>query len=800
MVGSGQVAHGNPLYPRGRRHVVDDRSFNPPKPSSSEDPTSPDSVRPTPVASTVGGGAALDPLIGCTLGGCVVIERVAEGGMGVVYKAVQSGTERVVAIKTIRPEGMSRARVDAFIREARLLANNPHDNLVVVYDAGIATEVLPESVPFLVMEFLPDARDIVHHANAKGWSKQQRIDAFLKVCDATQHLHSRGIVHFDIKPSNILVDARGRIRLTDLGLARTLAEAPPARPGGSHTHMSPEQLFGDPAALDNRCDVFALGVVLFELLTGRLPYAFPVTPSGRADAPAAHETMRAASPPSLTRIDSDLADLDPIVTRAIEPDRDRRYPAAEAMGEDLRGVLGKWGRAEAAGARRLRIPALLAALAIVVVATVVAQRASKAIFADWTPLEGWWGQRLTSVITPVALDAPLDNVAIVALTDDTDTAGLARRLGLDPNPADRRSLRPLHGELCRVLADSGARCIVFDIIFGSESDYDDAFAAGIDAAVAAGVPVVLGARNWSVDADGRPGVSPKLWRPGVEWGSIKVSEFDPTGAIWIPLIIGASDGTIYPSLAVSAYASARADGALRELAFDESGQGVEISFWQARHDRPDKRTAAAPTERIPLTLIDTFDQSAKWEGRLGNLRTGDRIGMYRPIQFDRAPLDGATHEFADVLEADPVKLRQWFADRVVVVGDMTNVSADFIPRPNDDPWPGPYLHAMAIESLMRNIHPRIPDPRAGILLAATASVFGVLVVFPWRRSGQGPRRATRIGRVALRLALLAAGIIVLFSFSMIAYDQLMLLWSPFKPILALILASLGALIIIPRLA
>lgn len=774
--------------------MVDGQGRLPPESSRGEEPTSPRAHRP-PSGSKAGEGR-VDPLIGRVLAGCRIIEEIDRGGMGVVYKAVQIGTNRPVAVKTVLPERMDRDRIDAFIREARLLANNQHEDLVIVYDAGVAGEVLPEPVPFLVMEHLPDARSIIDYAQSAGLSTRARVDAFLKICKAVQHLHSRGIVHFDIKPANVLVDGTGRIRLTDLGLARTLAESSLVRPGGTFTHMSPEQLVGDPGTLDSRCDVYALGVVLYELLTGRLPYYIPRTPDGRVDATEAYNKLIETTPPSLADIDPGLADLAPIVAKAIEPRRERRYSSVERFASDLDSVVKGWDRPEK---RRLPVGALLASVAIVAISTLVAHYTAPTLFAEWTPLQRWWTGWLTHTITTIAPHAPLQNVGIVALTDDTDLDRLAHEHHIELNPKDGRSLRRLHGLLCRTLAGSGARCIAFDIGFSRESEYDDDFAAGIDAAVDAGIPIVIGARNWTVDDKGRPRISPRLWRRGVDWGGYQVSRIGSTDEIWIPLFVRTS-GSISPSLSIAAYASVRAKGAQRDLAFDPSTNSLELSFWRTIPERPDKRIAAGPSEPVPLTMIQPYVQGTVVGGRSEDMRSGDIIGLYRPAVFERASLENATHEYSDVIDADPLQLRRWFADRIVIVGDERSKTGDYLRGPDGAPMPGTDFHAVGVESLMRHLHSRVPDQtREGILLTAAASAMGVIVVFPRRRRAGAPGGpARRLRHAGIRVVALGVGVLAIIAFSLVAYDQFTLLWSPFKPILGLLLAFCIALFFLPR--
>ncbi|MBC8069910.1 MAG: serine/threonine protein kinase [Deltaproteobacteria bacterium] len=229
-------------------------------------------------------------------------ELIGAGGMGVVWRARQIQLERTVAIKLLRSElAVDPSFAGRFEREAKALARLQHPGIVGVYDYG---EVF--GMFYLVMEHVDgtDLRSLL----GTGITSDQALAIVPQLCDALQYAHEEGIVHRDIKPENILVDRRGRVRIADFGLAklRDTAASRATSSGrvlGTAHYMAPEQI-SHPGEVDHRADIFALGVVTYEMLTGRLPI-------GRFEAPS-----------HLRALD---VRLDEVVMKTLEHDRERRF-------------------------------------------------------------------------------------------------------------------------------------------------------------------------------------------------------------------------------------------------------------------------------------------------------------------------------------------------------------------------------------------------------------------------------------------------------------------------------------------
>jgi tetratricopeptide (TPR) repeat protein/predicted Ser/Thr protein kinase len=265
-----------------------------------------------------------------------VLRLIGEGGMGVVYEAEQDHPRRVVALKVIRPGLASADLLRRFERESQALGRLQHPGIAQVYEAGTADSgVGPQ--PYFAMEFIAGEplKDYVH---AHGLTTRQRMDLVARICDAVQHAHERGLVHRDLKPSNILVDRMGQPKVLDFGVARLVDGSSNATRHtelgelvGTLAYMSPEQVVGDPIDVDGRSDVYALGVILYELLAGRMPYVI----SKRLH--EAVQTIREADPTRLRSISRAFrGDVETIVSKALEKDKARRYPSAAALASDIR--------------------------------------------------------------------------------------------------------------------------------------------------------------------------------------------------------------------------------------------------------------------------------------------------------------------------------------------------------------------------------------------------------------------------------------------------------------------------------
>ncbi len=266
-----------------------------------------------------------------------VVRELGRGGMGVVYEAEQDQPRRRVALKVLRnlPDetGLSRFR-----HEAELLGRLQHPGIASILEVGTAV-VGGLTVPFFAME-LVRGRTLDRYVAEEALDVAARARLLIKVADAVHHAHQKGVAHRDLKPANVVIDERGEPRVLDFGIARVIdpdleLESLRTQVGqlvGTLAYMSPEQSVGDPAEIDTRVDVYALGVVAYELFSGRLPHAVEGRPALEV-----LQSIRDDEPPRLGQLDPALrGDLETIVAKALAKEKERRYPSVQAFAADLR--------------------------------------------------------------------------------------------------------------------------------------------------------------------------------------------------------------------------------------------------------------------------------------------------------------------------------------------------------------------------------------------------------------------------------------------------------------------------------
>jgi len=272
--------------------------------------------------------------------GYELVEEIGRGGMGVAYQALQIATKRMVALKVMLagPFASSTAR-RRFEREMQLAARLQHPHIVRVLEAGRVADQ-----PYYAMEFVPGSR-LDRYLSSCQVDLPETLSILAQVCQAVHYAHQQGVIHRDLKPANVLVDDAGEPHILDFGLAKaqdqvgleeslTLSALTPGQVMGTLPYLSPEQASGIPEEVDTLTDVYALGVMLFESLTGSLPINTKGSPS---DVITRIQESAPASPRSLSpQVD---AELETIILKALEKEKARRYQSAAELAEDIHRYL-----------------------------------------------------------------------------------------------------------------------------------------------------------------------------------------------------------------------------------------------------------------------------------------------------------------------------------------------------------------------------------------------------------------------------------------------------------------------------
>jgi tetratricopeptide (TPR) repeat protein/predicted Ser/Thr protein kinase len=278
-------------------------------------------------------------LLPLSIGRYRVLRVLGKGGMGIVYEAQQEQPRRTVALKVIKPGLANPDLFRRFEHESQALARLQHPGIAQIYEAGTADAGFGPQA-YYAMEFIR-GQSLREYAEAHRLNTRQRLEIIAKICDAVHHAHSRGLIHRDLKPANIVVDEAGQPKILDFGVARFSDSGPEVTLHtvtgqiiGTPAYMSPEQIEADPLEVDIRTDVYALGVILYELLADRLPYRVS------AKLHEAAQTIREQDPSPLSSVNRIYrGDIETIVSKALEKDKTRRYASAAELAGDIRRFL-----------------------------------------------------------------------------------------------------------------------------------------------------------------------------------------------------------------------------------------------------------------------------------------------------------------------------------------------------------------------------------------------------------------------------------------------------------------------------
>ena len=688
--------------------------------------------------------------------GYQILNELHRGGQGVVYRAIQKSTKRKVAIKVMKEGPFAGAADKArFEREVLILGQLKHPNIVTVYDSGTAA-----GSAYFVMDYISGQSLDVYMADVEH-SIDDTLKLFAKICEAMNAAHLRGVIHRDLKPGNIRIDDEGQPHILDFGLAKVAASDAEGHAMtmtgqfiGSLPWSSPEQAEAKPGKIDIRTDVYSLGVILYQMLTGKFPYDVIGNMRDVLDRIIKAEPAR---PSTIRKQIND--EVETIVLKCLSKQRERRYQSAGELAADIRCYL----QGEPIRARRdslwylvrkrgrawtLRSPIARGSM-VVVVAMFLAQLIGVPLVYLWTPANRWFEQTATRLVPPLSRLREFQQVRLVVLTDETDIVALSERFGLGPETyTDRRGLRGLHGLLMQHLARGRPRVVAWDIRFASSSPFDQQFLEGVHALKENGTPVVVGVADWSIP----PLLNPEFL-PHVRWGALMV-DFSGIQPWAIEVAVKRRDQDLQKSLALETVAAFWHPELESTVELVQRVNHLSMRYFQ--------RNPAAPADQFyyGLTNVLPFTASVLRTGPTseGDLRAGDRVCFYRFQLPSQQAYAAATIPYERVFDATPEQLLWWFEDHVVLIGDLRANGDVRLRHADGRTLPGAYGHAAAIESALRTLGVRLP-PTAHIaplvlLGAATGLVIGVRWALYWRKRV--------VGLVVTAATFLAASLLVYY--------------------------------------
>ncbi|MCA9296242.1 MAG: protein kinase, partial [Phycisphaerales bacterium] len=654
------------------------------------------------------------------IGSYVIGNRMATGGMGDIYHAEHPQLRMPVAVKVMKVSFRDPADVRRFEHEYQSLARMQHPGIARVFDAG-TYEVNGEIRPYFVMEYIPGSKTLTGYAETNNLTINDRLRLFIEICRAVDHANDRGVIHRDLKPSNILVDADGRVRLIDFGVAADLA-APDSigRPGqrlGTYAYMPPEMIDADPLAIDRRSDVYTLGVVLFELLTGSLPY--PV----RDKPPYEVARLICQEPPDhLEEYDRTLPkELDDIIQRALKKERRGRYDSAGKFAQDVERFVEHTTVDDGSGAfspsarhpgwrgwvsdQYIAALSACAVLTMVFVFVVVAFTVYRATFVGQ-----WYEGALMSQVTPRAMAAnPAAPVVSMFGRMPIEMAGAANDLGVTgASLTDNKSWRRIYAALLDALREADAAVVVFDIRFvGTHDEYDAPLAEAMKRAREAKLPVIVGTRVWDHTSDPEIVCSPNL-SPYVFIGG--------TTGIYTRDVQWFTDLAVFPvdhrrarpSIGVLAYAAYQYPEAIVDLELDELTGQLGLSYYR-NTETPGLRDYIAPTEWLVSSLL-VREGEKDTEYRIPKGAITVRRFLHLP---DDETLTQNTVYIRDFTAMTAADRRKAVGGRIVVIG---------IPLPDDVHFvnsermvAGAQIQATAIAELLNQLPVRVTRPLENII-------------------------------------------------------------------------------------
>jgi predicted Ser/Thr protein kinase len=672
---------------------------------------------------------------------CRFVKEIGRGRFGVVYKAWWTkGKPRIVALKLLTcPSEMERSRFD---REVAVLKKLDSPSIVKCLDSGAAGEVV-----YYVMDFV-DGVHLDEYLRKAARTLDEKLAVFARVCSAVAEAHAEGVVHRDLKPRNILIDVDGKPHILDFGICTvdmsdwsSSARGTITHPGdiiGTLKYMSPEQAWGGMSGpIDQRSDIWALGVMLYEIVTGDFPYSLEPT-ADKSIHEALLERIRKELPrvprlPSVPR----GRDLEILLSRCLSWEPERRIESAARLADDLH----RYRTGLHLKTKPLGIPYRLKRLAVAAAAR--SRWTFSAAFVATVGLTLWIAALLFNVgwhVTGHQYEGPEGNAAslvgsagaradivVVGVSDGTTEAVVkfAAQHGIDGVTASLKTWRAVHGLLMERLALARPRAVVWDYYFRTPQAGDARLAAGARKLEEAGVPVMLAAMTF--DENGTPDLSPnvtRLLKGMLRCGAIVARDMVDRPGEFVTAIKRAED-TVVPSLALTTLAA---------VLHPETRLDLD---WQARNRWMDLLYQIRPQaylrerDRIEFTRVFMI-RRAQPMTRVGDLLACNTFELDSPEQWERR-----TVRYETLLSCSDARLRKLTGDKLIIIGDVRSRRPGFVPDRHRVRYgastikevPGCYLLADAVAGLLerRYMKAAFPLPATTFLAVLFAATAGCLL-------------------------------------------------------------------------
>ena len=708
------------------------------------------------------------------IAGYRIIRLIGAGGMGLVYEAEQEALQRRVALKLMQPGAVSSEALARFESEARALARLKHPGIAQVFDTGVYRPGGDDGdrasiVPFLSMELIEGSFTLQEFADRAGVTIEDKLRVIADVCEALEHAHGEGVVHRDLKPSNILVNAakvgaRSRvgtaadtgtgtataselegssIKIIDFGIAKVLGDGSRTITSrgqivGTPTYMAPEQLTG--GMVDDRTDVYSLGVILYRLCTGRLPLDMP----RGLDRRGMEKALCEVTPAPPRTIDRRLAgELETIILKCLQKGPTERYQTVRELradllaflaGEPIRAIrVGKIVTARRAIGRLSKRNPVGAFAACFSAALLIAMMLVHPGADFWTGASLRYAGAVGGLASAARMLPSLPDVRVIAIDNETDFEAIGAKLGLiGVSNTNIRSARMIHGEVLKRLIQIGPRAVGIDVTFRNPTEFDQPLVKGVAELRSRGVGVVVVSPLWTFGEDGFAQIVPALAKSA--WVGPATGGFTGPELWGMDLAMQRESMEVMPGFSLLVFAACREPDA--EVAVTLLEGIAELRYFKVGTQR---RASLRPPDRLHYSGTQNLTQDDESHGLLA----GDKI-VVSVVPLPVKALEECTVSMQRFFAMSEAELRREFSGRLVLIGNTSEAGNDFQEWPGGLRVPGVWTHAAMVQQMLRDEIVDSPNMSVIWWLTGIVAAIGVGAGFSFSRA---------IGAVILTAAL-----------------------------------------------